>query len=195
MVVFLYRFTHRGLHYERSFLVTLLLISPIVSLVMLLIGGSLPHSLGMVGALSLIRFRTIIKDTRDMVYLFWAIAIGLGCGTFNWSIISIASVFLAFMILVLHFARYGESMHADYSLVISGEGQPKVRDIISLLKKYVTSSIVRSIEVQDAHWEVVMELRMFKDENQKENDLIHDIKTLADVHKVSLLVPQLSLPV
>ena len=77
-VVLVYRTTHRGLTYERSFLLTILMTAPIVGLVMLLIGSNLALSLGLVGALSIIRFRNVIKDSRDMVFLFWSIAVGLG---------------------------------------------------------------------------------------------------------------------
>src|SRR5690625_5465921 len=70
--------------YERSFLTTFVLISPIVTMVVYFIQGDLVVSLGLVGSLSIIRFRTPIKDTRDMVFLFWSIAVGLGAGTGNW---------------------------------------------------------------------------------------------------------------
>ena len=80
-IVFVYRVTHRALNYERSFLVTLLMMSPMVALVIMLIGSNLALSLGLVGALSIIRFRNVIKDSRDMAYLFWSIVVGLGSGT------------------------------------------------------------------------------------------------------------------
>ena len=69
-IAMLYRGTHRGLNYEHSFVNTLVLLAPIVTLVMLFIRGDLVLSLGLVGSLSIIRFRTPIKDSRDMVYIF-----------------------------------------------------------------------------------------------------------------------------
>ena len=67
----LYRYTHRGLNYEHTFMAALVLMAPIVSVVMLYIRGDLVLSLGLIGSLSIVRFRTAIKDTRDMVFLFW----------------------------------------------------------------------------------------------------------------------------
>ena len=58
-------------------------------------------SLGLVGSLSIIRFRTPIKDTRDMIFLFWSIAIGLGAGTYNWLLVGIATLFIAFCVSLL----------------------------------------------------------------------------------------------
>src|SRR5690625_5583288 len=81
--------------YERSFLTTFVLISPIVTMVVYFIQGDLVVSLGLVGSLSIIRFRTPIKDTRDMVFLFWSIAVGLGAGTGNWTITIVASIIVA----------------------------------------------------------------------------------------------------
>ena len=75
--------------------------------------GNLALSLGMVGALSIIRFRTVIKDSRDMIYLFFAIAVGLGCGTYNWIVITITSVFLSLTMLVLHYVHFGKPMHFE----------------------------------------------------------------------------------
>ena len=70
-IALIYRYTHKGLNYESSFILTLSLLAPIVTLVMFFIQGDLVLSLGLVGSLSIIRFRTPIKDTRDMVFLFW----------------------------------------------------------------------------------------------------------------------------
>src|SRR5690625_4025987 len=69
-IAYVYKYTHRGMNYERSFLTTIVLISPIVTMVMYFIQGDLVVSLGLVGSLSIIRFRTPIKDTCDMVFLF-----------------------------------------------------------------------------------------------------------------------------
>jgi len=79
----IYKHTNRGMNFELTFMATLVLLAPIVTVVMLFIRGDLVLSLGLIGSLSIIRFRTPIKDTRDMVFLFWTIAVGLGAGTYN----------------------------------------------------------------------------------------------------------------
>jgi len=117
-----YRVTFRGFTYDRSFLVTLVTMPPIVAVVMTFISTNLALSLGMVGALSIIRFRTVIKDSRDMVFLFWTIAVGLGCGTFNWGPVTVASLFIASVLLILYFVDYGKSRRRDYVLVLKGAG-------------------------------------------------------------------------
>ena len=148
-IVFVYGWTHRGLHYERSFLITIVMMAPIVAVVMMLIGSNLALSLGMVGALSIIRFRTVIKDPRDMVFLFFAIAVGLGCGTYNWVVTVVATLFLALMLLILHMGRFGEAMHSDYALVLSGHGAKPGDALREAIQKRVSFLEVRSVNITD----------------------------------------------
>ena len=81
LLYFVYRKTYRGTVYSKDFNLTLLLVAIITTLVMQAIGSNLALSLGMVGSLSIIRFRTAVKEPRDIAFLFWAIAIGLTCGS------------------------------------------------------------------------------------------------------------------
>jgi hypothetical protein len=194
-MAFVYRVTHRGLTYERSFLVTLALVPPIVALVMLFIGSNLALSLGMVGALSIIRFRTVIKDSRDMVFLFWAIAVGLGCGTQNWMASLIASGFVGAVLYVIHLVRYGEAQQADFVLVVSGIGDKLDRAVLDAVAGHVGRSTVRSMEVKGGGWEIVMEVRFDGAEAGLPQRLLEAVRSLPDVRQTSLLAPHLSLPV
>jgi hypothetical protein len=195
VIVALYRFTHRGLHYERSFLVTLVALPPIVAVVMMLIGSNLALSLGMVGALSIIRFRTVIKDSRDMVYLFFGIAIGLGCGTYNWTVTVVATAYLTALLYVLFLLQFGTARHADYALVLSGT-EPRPGDAVTQsLRRHVEVSSVRSVNLEDDRWEIVFEVRSFKDPTVLESELLDDLRRNHGVQRISLLAPQLSLPV
>ena len=76
-----YRHTHRGTSYSQSFLVTLFIMSVATAVVMLIIGSNIARAFSLVGALSVIRFRTAVKDARDTGYLFAAMIAGMGCGT------------------------------------------------------------------------------------------------------------------
>lgn len=79
----------------------LVLLAPLIALIMLFIGSNLALSVGMVGALSIVRFRTAIKSAWDMMYLLWAVAIGLGCGTGNWWIATIGSIVIAVIAVIV----------------------------------------------------------------------------------------------
>jgi hypothetical protein len=191
----IYKYTHRGMNYELSFMITLVILAPIVSIVMLFIRGDLVLSLGLIGSLSIIRFRTPIKDTRDMVFLFWVIAVGLGCGTYNWVVVIIATLFISIVMILLYFAKYGRSQNKDFVLVVSGNSPYNGRDIEEVINRYTREMRVRSHEVEENSWEVVFELRFSKLLAQSVQELITEIKSLQGVAKVSLLAPQLALPV
>ncbi|MCD8039716.1 MAG: DUF4956 domain-containing protein [Lachnospiraceae bacterium] len=96
---FMYRKTYSGVAYSKSFNQTLVLLAVIVTMVMTIIGGSLALSLGMVGSLSVIRFRTAIKEPKDMAFLFWAIAIGLSCGAEMYVVAVVGSAVIAILLL------------------------------------------------------------------------------------------------
>jgi hypothetical protein len=192
-IALLYRATHRGLSYEQSFLSTLVLLAPIVSLVMLFIQGDLVLSLGLVGSLSIIRFRTPIKDTRDMVFLFWIIAVGLGSGTRNWTLTAIATVLLGIIVSLLYLLEYGRPRHADYVLVVSGASPSPAKAPEEVIQRRTISFRVRSHEVEGSQWEKVYEIRFSRAQQAELDQLIKDVQDLRGVSKVSLLAPQLSL--
>ena len=180
-VVFIFRFTHRGVTYERSFLLTLVMCPPIVGLVMLLIGSNLALSLGLVGALSIIRFRNVIKDSRDMIYLFWTIAIGLGCGTYNWVVIAVASALIGVVLIALHFVEYGKPQDEDVICVTRGVGEGSVESVLELLGASTVRMTVRSMENQGEGWELVSELKLSANVLQGQQELLRKVRGLEGV--------------
>lgn len=191
----IYKHTHRGMNFELSFMTTLVLLAPIVSVVMLFIRGDLVLSLGLIGSLSIIRFRTPIKDTRDMVFLFWTIAVGLGCGTYNWGVVIISTLFISLIMILLYFIKYGRSSSTDFVLVISGKTSSDHSSLETLILEYVEAVKMRSYEIADGHWEVIYELGYPKAKREVTQSMIRKIESEPGILKVSLLAPQLALPV
>jgi len=190
----LYKHTHRGLNYEHTFMAALVLMAPIVSVVMLYIRGDLVLSLGLIGSLSIVRFRTAIKDTRDMVFLFWVIAIGLGAGTYNWGVVVVSSLIIMLFVAALYFVRYGYSPNTDFVLVLSGQTPFQSDSSRDTIQRHSVDARLRSYEIQDAHWELVYELHLSELSSQSAETLITELKALPGVAEVSLLAPQLALP-
>ena len=101
LVIYLsYWITHAGTIYSRKFNVSLIMLTVLTCTVMLVIGNNVALSLGMVGALSIVRYRTAIKDSRDTAYIFWAIIAGICCGAGDYLIAAIGSA-VVFVILLL----------------------------------------------------------------------------------------------
>lgn len=95
-----YFVTHRGTIYSKKFNASLVILTVLTGTVMTVIGNNIALSLGMVGALSIVRFRTAIKDSRDTVYIFWTIIVGICCGVGDYMVAAVGSV-MAFVVLFL----------------------------------------------------------------------------------------------
>lgn len=103
-----YKISHSGPVYSRRFNVSLIMLVMITTLIMNVIGNNIALSLGMVGALSIVRFRTAIKDPRDTAYIFWAIAIGVCCGVSDYLIAGIGSVIIFLFLIFFGFVKDNE---------------------------------------------------------------------------------------
>ena len=131
-VAFVYRYKHQGGFFQPSFQLSIICAALITTMVIYTIGGNLILSLGLVGALSIVRFRTAVKDAQDIIYIYWAIAIGMGCATQNFTIVLLATVVIATVI-------YGYSYIADQDnngkalLTLSGANGP-IASAISLVQ-------------------------------------------------------------
>ena len=96
-----YRWTHRGVSYSQSYVQTLVMMGMVVSLIMLVVGSNLARAFALVGALSIIRFRNAIKETRDVGFIFFALAIGMATGTRFYALAAIATVVIIGVVLIM----------------------------------------------------------------------------------------------
>ncbi len=128
-VIFLsYRFSHGAAVYSAKFNVSLVMITVVTTLIMSVIGNNVALSLGMVGALSIVRFRTAIKDPRDTAYIFWAVAVGICCGVQDYMVAGIGSGVIFLIMLIL-----GNVQNNDrFLLIVRGSEQiaGKVRETV-----------------------------------------------------------------
>jgi len=99
-IMFTYKITYTGTAYSRKFNLTLGTITIVTTMIMSIISNNIALSLGMVGALSIIRYRTAIKDVRDASYIFWAIAVGIGCGVSQYALIGVGSIVIFLFMLM-----------------------------------------------------------------------------------------------
>lgn len=96
-----YYFSHEGTIYSKKFNVSLVMLTVLTTMVMTVIGNNIALSLGMVGALSIVRFRTAIKDSRDTAYIFWTIIVGICCGVGDYVVAGIGTVAVFAILLLL----------------------------------------------------------------------------------------------
>lgn len=156
-IFYVYRKTFQGVLYQRSFNVSLITIAMVVTLVIMTISGNLILSLGMVGALSIVRFRTPIKDPVDLVFIFWAIAIGIGNGVAFFNLTIIGSVIMAVALVVL--TRKG-SDETPFLLVIQLQKGANEESVMAFIEKSVERFALKSKTVNPAYTELTAEVRL-----------------------------------
>lgn len=115
-LAFVYKYTHKGLSYSQSFTQTIVFIALIVAIVMMVIGGSLARAFALVGAMSIIRFRTVLKDTKDLSYVFAALALGMAAGTSNYFLAGIGLVFTGALSFILKATNFGSVYKSEFIL-------------------------------------------------------------------------------
>ena len=151
-----YRKTFSGVMYSKNFGVSLVMLSMVTSFIILPITSNLTLSLGMVGALSIVRFRTAVKDPIDTGYMFWAIAVGISLGAKFFLPAILASVFIGFLMLILSGMRFRNTM--PYLLVLRFN-ENATGNVYSLLKR-LPEGHLKSKTVGSAGVEMTMELRL-----------------------------------
>ncbi len=107
VLAWVYYGTHSGLSYSRSFVQSLILITVVVAMVMAVIGNSIVTAFGLMGALAIIRFRNIIKDTRDIAFIFCSLVVGMAAGSQRYPIAIVGTATLASIAVYLHLISFG----------------------------------------------------------------------------------------
>lgn len=116
VISLVYRATHKGLSYSQAFTQTIFLVAIIVALVMMVIGGSVARAFALVGALSIIRFRTVVKDTRDTAFVFAALALGMAAGTSSYLLAGIGTVVICGVAYAMHSTNFGALYKSEFIL-------------------------------------------------------------------------------
>lgn len=136
-----YMISHRGTIYSKKFNVSLVVLTVLTSMVMTVIGNNVALSLGMVGALSIVRFRTAIKDSRDTVYIFWTIIVGICCGVGDFIVAGIGSAFVFILFLIL-----GAIKNNNRMLVIIRGNRTKETQIQAVMYKFFGAKAVLRVK-------------------------------------------------
>lgn len=101
IIALLYRYTYKGLNYSTSFTISLIMLTMITAIVIMVIGNNLARAFGMVGAMSIIRFRTAVKDASDIMFIFFALSIGLAAGVKLYAIAIVGTIVVGLVYLIV----------------------------------------------------------------------------------------------
>lgn len=167
-IYFVYKKTFQGVMYSSGFGVTLVALTMIVTLVILAVTSNIVLSLGMVGALSIVRFRTAIKEPLDIAFLFWSIAVGIVLAAGMIPIAVFGSVLIG--LVLLFFANKKSHIH-PYILVIHCKDQENEKQAIGFIRQRVRKFVIKSKTVQKGKIELNIEIRMKNDDTGFVNEL------------------------
>lgn len=180
IVCITYKMTYSGVSYSRKFNTSLMMMSLISTMVMNILGSNLALSLGMVGALSIVRFRTAVKDPRDTTYIFWAIGIGLGSGSSNYYIAAIGTIFIAIVSIITSFKFNNKDV---YLIIIRGDKSSLEKVRAELFKAYNASKL-RAETITDEYTEIVYQVKL---DGKKETSIYENIKNIEGVEFVNMV--------
>jgi uncharacterized membrane protein YhiD involved in acid resistance len=179
-IFYIYKKTYSGVMYSSSFGVTLVALTMITTLVILAVTSNVVLSLGMVGALSIVRFRTAIKEPLDIAFLFWAIADGIVLAAGMIPLAVFGSVLIGVIILV--FAKH-KDMSNPYIVVIRARDHASEEKAMDYLRANVKKCIVKSKTAQKGLVELNLEIRL-KDDN---TDFVNGLADLPGVESAVLV--------
>lgn len=178
-IFLVYRLITQKTFYSKTFNISLAAISVITAAIILAVQASIVISLGMVGALSIVRFRTAVKEPLDLVFLFWSIAVGICCGAHVTEIAIVLSVLLTILVIVLDRLPIGRAPMILVLNLADGKLEPELIKKVSEFCKYYK---VKSRNVSTGRCNMVLEVR-----TAKEYEMIQAIEGMAGVESDSLI--------
>ena len=175
----IYRLVTRKVFYSKNFNISLAVMSLITAAIILAMQSNLVISLGMVGALSIVRFRTAIKDPMDLAFLFWSISIGIICGAGLYEIALVTSVGVTVFILVLDMLPVGK---APMMLVVNSSEMNGEKAVLDVVGKYARYYKVKSRNLSKGRLDLVIELKV-----KEESALVSEVAALDGMLSASMI--------
>lgn len=181
-----YSISHRGTIYSKKFNASLVILTVLTATVMTVIGNNIALSLGMVGALSIVRFRTAIKDSRDTVYIFWTIIVGICCGVGDYLVAGIGSAVTFFVLIVLGCIKSDHRM-----LIIIRAARSKQSAIKAQIYKIFSAKATLRVENTTAETvELIYEVtqNMLRKAEKHTPDITAEIYALGNIEYVNMVL-------
>ena len=179
-IFFVYTNTFKGVMYSSSFGISLIAMGMITTLIILAVSTNLIVTLGMVGALSIVRFRTVVKEPLDLVYLFWSITTGIVVGA---GLIPMAIIGAIIIGLILYVFVNRKTSDTPYVVVISCAGDLAETQSIDLLNGHTKKHVIKAKSVSKEGVELTVEVRL-KDSSSK---FVNELLAIEGVHNATLV--------
>lgn len=180
-----YAYTHSGTSYSKKFNVSLMTLTVLTTVVMTVIGNNVALSLGMVGALSIVRFRTAIKDSRDTTYIFWTIVVGICCGVGDYLVASLGSLIIFIMLFL-----FGRVKNENRMLLVIRAALHLETEIEGVVFRYFEGQAVQRVKNSTASSiEMIFELsrKIYEKNYDQDESITSKLYSLGPIDYVNIV--------
>ncbi len=190
-----YMFTHKGLSYSRAYVQSVVLLAVIVSLSMMVIGNNIMVAFGLIGALAVIRFRNILKDTRDTAFIFFALVAGMASGTGDYWLAICGTVFFCAVLLYLHWVDFGTRHLGDglvrFNITVPDLDQGSLQQV---LRRHCSRINLLSQRIEPNH-QGEMAYRLVMRNPLRAGDMVEELERLPGLSNLSFVLQEEELEV
>jgi len=192
VLAWIYYFTHSGLSYSRTFVQSLIIITVVVAMVMAVIQTSIITAVGLMGALAIIRFRNIVKDTKDIAFIFCSLVVGMACGSQRYAVAILGTIILSLVILYLHFANFGthQPHNGFLRFTFKGHIEPD-SNILTILRRFCGRFTL--ISAQDSGYgtsEVEYAYQVMIRNTEKNQQMLTELQDVEGLENISLTMQE-----
>jgi len=182
-----YKKNHRGLAYSASFVFTLVLLTAAGSILMMIVGNSLARAFSLFGAFSIIRFRTAVKEAKDIAYVFISLIIGMAVGTNNYTIALISIVLMVSAIIIMTKRRFGEITTANHILSFYFPASQATDLILKIINRYAKSHQLVNLTAfkQEKQFEFSYNIKFIP--GVKVNEFIKELQKINGIDNIHLV--------
>jgi len=185
VISIVYRIIYRGPHYSTSFVQAMVILSMITALVIMVIGNNLARAFGLVGAMSIIRFRTAVKDTQDIVFIFFSLAAGMAAGVGLKSFALLGTILIGGIFFGLNKFNYASSKKQEFLLQFHSSLVEGENTYLPLLQKYCKHNKLINVQAMgDDDYELSFQVLL--KEKQMRTNLITDLNKIHNIKQIRL---------
>ncbi|MGM0531345.1 MAG: DUF4956 domain-containing protein [Bacteroidota bacterium] len=190
MIALLYKYTYKGLNYSSAFTISLVMLTMITAIVIMVIGNNLARAFGLVGAMSIIRFRTAVKDASDIMFIFFALSIGLAAGVELYAVAFLGTFIVGGVYLIVSQFHFFLSVKREFLMNITAEAD-SIPDnpFATLLKSYCRNyKLVNVKTIGDEENGHIMEYSYYINlkKEEKGSELVSKLRQIEGVQQVNL---------
>ncbi len=189
VISYVYKKTHKGLSYSQSFMITNVFVSVIVCMVIMIIGNNLARAFALVGALSIIRFRTVVKDTKDTAYIFWSLAAGMASGTGSYFLAIFGSFFISIIAFTLDKTNFGSIIKSEFILQFRIESNNKIltSTINKIISEFSKTQTLLSSEGSDDGKSIKVSFDIVLKESKDQAELVSELSRINGITELVII--------